>query len=34
MGAIYLHFRIINGGPPRLWLWFSAIVGLRLDSGP
>ena len=32
MGAIYLLVRIINGGSPRLWLWFGAIVGLGLEN--
>ncbi len=32
MGAIYLLVRIINGGPPRLWLWFGALVGLGLEN--
>jgi hypothetical protein len=32
MGAIYLLVRIINGGSPRLWLWFGAVVGLGLEN--
>src|SRR5436305_6080358 len=32
MGAIYLLVRIINGGPPRLWLWFGALIGLGLEN--
>jgi Dolichyl-phosphate-mannose-protein mannosyltransferase len=32
MGAVYLLVRIINGGSPRLWLWFGAVVGLGLEN--
>src|SRR6266536_3801895 len=32
MGAIYLLVRIINGGSPRLWLLFGAVVGLGLEN--
>src|SRR6266568_4381558 len=32
MGAIYLLVRIINGGSPRLWLWFGVLVGLGLEN--
>ncbi len=32
MGAIYLLVRIINGGSPRLWLWFGVVVGLGLEN--
>ena len=32
MGAIYLLVRIINGGSPRLWLWFGAVIGLGLEN--
>ncbi len=32
MGAIYLLVRIINGGSPRLWLWFGALIGLGLEN--
>jgi hypothetical protein len=31
-GCIYLLVRIINGGPPKLWLWFGAIAGLGLEN--
>ena len=32
MGAIYLLVWIINGGSPRLWLWFGAVIGLGLEN--
>ena len=32
MGCIYLFVRIINGGPPTLWLWFGAVLGLSLEN--
>src|SRR6476660_7075613 len=32
MGCVYLLVRIINGGSPRLWLWFGALVGLGLEN--
>src|SRR5438067_7093418 len=32
MGAVYLLVRIINGGPPRLWLWFGALIGFGLEN--
>ncbi len=32
MGAIYVLVCIINGGSPRLWLWFGVIVGLGLEN--
>src|SRR2546430_1575498 len=28
MGCIYFLVRIINGGPPKLWLWFGLLAGL------
>ncbi|MEO6970218.1 MAG: glycosyltransferase family 39 protein [Chthoniobacterales bacterium] len=31
-GAIYLLVRIINGAPPRTWLWFGVVVGLGLQN--
>src|SRR5882762_6599032 len=32
MGAVYLLFRIINGGSPTLWLWFGVLLGLGLEN--
>lgn len=32
MGSVYLLVRIINGGPPTLWLWFGALIGLGLEN--
>jgi hypothetical protein len=32
MGCIYLLVRIINGGSPKLWLWFGAVAGLGLEN--
>src|SRR5262245_41828021 len=32
MGAVYLLVRIINGGPPTLWLWFGVVLGLGLEN--
>ena len=32
MGCIYLLVRIINGGSPRLWLWFGLVAGLGLEN--
>jgi hypothetical protein len=32
MGCVYLLVRIINGGPPVLWLWFGLLVGLGLEN--
>jgi 4-amino-4-deoxy-L-arabinose transferase-like glycosyltransferase len=31
-GAIYLLCRIINGAPPRTWLWFGAVVGFGIQN--
>ncbi|MEY2492087.1 MAG: hypothetical protein QOH24_1038 [Verrucomicrobiota bacterium] len=31
-GCAYLLVRIINGGLPRLWLWFGVIAGLGLEN--
>jgi hypothetical protein len=31
-GCAYLIVRIINGGSPRLWLWFGVIAGLGLEN--
>jgi hypothetical protein len=31
-GAIYFLIRIINGAPPRSWLWFGLITGLGLQN--
>src|SRR5436190_1201864 len=32
MGCIYFLVRIINGGPPKLWLWFGLLAGLGLEN--
>jgi hypothetical protein len=32
MGCVYLLVRIINGGSPKLWLWFGALLGLSLEN--
>src|SRR5882762_7344019 len=32
MGAVYLLFRIINGGSPTLWLWFGVLLGLGIEN--
>jgi hypothetical protein len=32
MGCICLLVRIINGGSPRLWLWFGVLAGLGLEN--
>jgi hypothetical protein len=32
MGAVYLLVRIINGGPPALWLWLGVLLGLGLEN--
>jgi hypothetical protein len=32
MGSVYLLVRIINGGSPRLWLWFGVLAGLGLEN--
>ena len=32
MGCIYVLIRIINGGSPKLWLWFGAVAGLGLEN--
>ena len=32
MGAVYLLVRIINGGPPTLWLWFGVLLGLGIEN--
>jgi len=32
MGCIYSLVRIINGGPPKLWLWFGLLAGLGLEN--
>src|SRR5438105_3801333 len=31
-GAIYLLCRIINGAPPRTWLWLGAVVGFGTQN--
>jgi 4-amino-4-deoxy-L-arabinose transferase-like glycosyltransferase len=31
-GAIYLLCRIINGAPPRTWLWFGAVAGFGIQN--
>ena len=31
-GSAYLLVRIINGGSPRLWLWFGVCVGIGLEN--
>jgi len=31
-GAIYFLVRIINGAPPRTWLWFGLVIGLGLQN--
>lgn len=31
-GCAYLLVRIINGGSPRLWLWFGAVAGLAVEN--
>src|SRR5258708_9449536 len=32
MGCVSLFVRIINGGSPRVWLWFGALLGLSLEN--
>jgi len=32
MGIVYLLVRIINDGPPTLWLWFGALLGLGIEN--
>ncbi len=32
MGCVYLLVRIINGGSPKLWLWFGVIAGLGVEN--
>jgi hypothetical protein len=32
MACAYLLLRIINGGSPRLWLWFGAVAGLAVEN--
>jgi len=32
MGAVYFLVRIINGGPPTLWLWLGVLLGLGLEN--
>ncbi len=32
MGCIYLLVRLLNGGSPRLWLWFGLLAGLGLEN--
>src|SRR5882762_5618059 len=32
MGAVYLLFRIINGGSPTLWLWLGVLLGLGIEN--
>ena len=32
MGCAWLLLRIINGGSPRLWLWFGALAGLGFQN--
>ncbi len=32
MGCIYLFVRIINGGSPKLWLWFGVLLGFGLEN--
>ncbi len=32
MGAVYLLVRIINGGPPTLWLWIGVLLGLGIEN--
>lgn len=32
MGCIYLLLRLLNGGSPRLWLWFGLLAGLGLEN--
>src|SRR4029077_19818453 len=32
MGAVYLLVRIINGGPPTIWLWVGVLLGLGLEN--
>ncbi len=31
-GCAYLLVRIINGGSPRLWLWFGVLAGVGLEN--
>ena len=31
-GAIYLLCRIVNGAPPRTWLWFGVVVGFGIQN--
>jgi len=32
MGCVYLLVRLINGGSPKLWLWFGVTAGLGLEN--
>ncbi|MGZ4966634.1 MAG: ArnT family glycosyltransferase [Chthoniobacterales bacterium] len=32
MGCVYLLVRIINGGSPRLWLWFGVTAGIGVEN--
>ncbi len=32
MGCACLVLRIINGGPPQLWLWFGVLAGIGLQN--
>jgi hypothetical protein len=32
MGCVYLLVRIINGGPPTIWLWVGVLLGLGLEN--
>jgi MFS family permease len=31
-GCVYLLVRILNGGSPRLWLWFGLVAGLGVEN--
>lgn len=32
MGCIFLFVHLLNGGSPRLWLWFGLLAGLGLEN--
>jgi hypothetical protein len=31
-GCVYLLVRILNGGSPRLWLWFGLVAGIGVEN--
>jgi hypothetical protein len=32
MGCVYLLIRLLDGGSPRLWLWFGVVAGLAVEN--